>query len=469
MQKSRLIEVLRSMPRREMQQLGKFLASPYHNTRTDVTRLYEHVRFAFRENLEETLDKKYTYAKVFPNQVYKAPNMLLVMSRLLQLTEDFLVIEQCRRDVAATSLYLAELYRQRKLPKSFRHTIKTAHNQQEKTPSYSTTDQFRASMLQELNYQFQLEENRQGERDLQAWHDTLHHFLVAEVLRQNCILLMHNRLSKQRYQSPLLNDILQFIHTQPELLDIPAIFLYYHSYRMLSEEGDNDHFRQLKSGIIRYGEGFRQRELREVYLLAINYCIWQKNKKNNDSFLRELFDLYQVGLEQEAFIENGFLSRWTYKNVVTAGLLLKEFEWVEGFISTYESKLEKKYRKDSFTYNLAFLYYCRKLYDKAISQLQQVKFDDVFLNLDARNLLLKIYLELKEYEALDAHLNSFEIFIRRKNISNPHKANYLNTIKLSRKIIQLNPYDKGAKAALVQEIETEKNSSTRAFLLYILK
>jgi len=91
---------------------------------------------------------------------------------------------------------------------------------------------------------------------------------------------------------------------------------------------------------------------------------------------------------------------------------LKEFEWVESFINTYELKLEKKYRKDSFAYNLAFLHYCRKQYDKAISQLQQVKFDDVFLNLDARNLLRKIYHELEEYEALDAPVMFIDV-IRR--------------------------------------------------------
>jgi len=230
-----------------------------------------------------------------------------------------------------------------------------------------------------------------------------------------------------------------------------------------------EHFHQLKAGIIRYGAGFPQAELKEIYTHAINHYIRQNNKKKDAIFLRELFDLYQVGLEQGAFLENGFLSRWTYKNIVMTVLMLKEFEWVEGFIYQYESKLERKYRKNSLAYNLAFLYHATKQYDKAISQLQQVKFDDVFLNMNARNLLLKIYLELEEYEALDAHLNSFEIFIRRKKVGNPHRDNYLNIIKLSRKIIQLNPHDKAAKAALRKEIEAEKNASTRAFLLDILK
>ncbi len=469
MKKSRLIEVLEALSGQEVERLGKFLASPYHNTRADVLGLYEHIAFALRQNMEHILDKKYTYEKLFPGKPYDDAKMRHLIYVLLQVTEEFLAIEWYQQDVATKNLCLAQQYRQRKLSKSFRQTIKTAYARQEKTPSYSTADQFRMSMLQEINYQYQIEENRQGEQGMQTCHDTLHHFFIATMLRQNCSLLMQNRLSTQHHQSPLLDDVLKLIDRQPELLEIPAIFLYYHSYQMFSEEGDNHHFQQLKSGIVRYGKGFPRTELRDIFLIVINHCIRQNNKNEGTIFLSELFDLYQVGLEQGAFLENGFLSRWTYKNIVMAGLMLKEFEWVKSFIYNYESKLEKKYRKDSFAYNLAFLHYCRKQYDKAISQLQQVKFDDVFLNLNARNLLLKIYLELEEYDALEAHLNSFEIFIRRKKITNPHRVNYLNIIKLSRKIIQVNPHDKAAKVSLRKEIEAEKNPSTQAFLLEILK
>jgi len=199
MQKSRLIEVLRSMPRREMQQLSKFLASPYHNTRTDVIRLYEHIHFAFRENLEETLDKKYTYEKVFSNQAYKAPNMLLVMSRLLQLTEDFLVIEQCRRDEAAV------------IPSSLPTTNK------KKCLRTAPPTNFALPCCRNSIINFSLKKTDKASA-------TCKHGMIR----------------------------------------------YYHSYRMLSQEGNNDHFRQLKSGIISYGEGFRQSELREIYLLARN-------------------------------------------------------------------------------------------------------------------------------------------------------------------------------------------------------
>ncbi len=469
MQKSRLIEIFRSFSERERQQFDKYLASPYHNTQANLLRLYQHIAFVLQQKIDAALDKEYVYDKLFPKQSYKDVKMRLLMSDLLKHAERFLTIEAHLKDEAAAEVYLAQTYRHRQLTKSFRQTLKNARNRLQKKPSYDTPTQYRQSQLYEEEYLFLLEENRQAEHDLQAWHDTVSHFFIAATLRQVCALLTRERVAEKAYNFLLLADILNQIEAHPDLLEIPAIRLYYHSYHILTNTKNDEDFRQLKAGIIRYGAGFSQKERKEIYTHAINHCIRQNNKSEGTIFLRELFDLYQIGLEQDAFLENGFLSRWTYKNIVSAGLMLKEFGWVEGFIYQYEAKLERKYRKDSFTYNLAFLYHATKQYDKAISQLQQVKFDDVFLNLNARNLLLKIYLELEEYEALEAHLNSFEIFIRRKKTPNPHRTNYLNIIKLSRKIIQLNPHDKAAKAALRKEIEGEKNPSTRAFLLEILK
>ncbi len=463
------MEVLRSFSERDMRQFGKYLASPYLNTQEDATRLCQYIITALRRNDDAALDKKKAYQAIFAKQAYKDIDMRLLMSALLKQAERFLAMEKYRSDQTTVEAYLAQAYRERKLAKSFQRTLKNARSRQQKKPMHDAHTQYRASLLYAEEYLFSLQENRQVERDLQTWHDAFNHFFIAETLRQTCVLLTHERVAEKDYDFLLLTDILKQIESRADLLEIPAINLYYHIYHTLIGGQYEEHFGQLKAGIIKYGAGFPQAELREIYTHAINHCIRRRNKTKDVFFLHELFDLYQVGLEQDAFLEDGFLSRWTYKNIVAAGLMLEEFEWVERFIYDYESRLEKKYRRDSFTYNLALLCHATKQYDRAISELNQVKFNDVFLNLNARNLLLRIYLELREYEVLEAHLNSFEVFIRRKNIANPRRANYLNIIKLSRKIIQVNPHDKAAKAALRKEIEGEKNPSTRAFLLEILK
>ena len=117
-------------------------------------------------------------------------------------------------------------------------------------------------------------------------------------------------------------------------LKLPAIAIYYHSFKSISGQGSEEHFYQLKKQLDTKGALFPPQELRVIYLLTINYCISRINA-GASSFVRESYDLYKNGLERDIFLENGVLSRFTFSNVVTTGLNLKEYKWVEDFIRDY--------------------------------------------------------------------------------------------------------------------------------------
>jgi len=120
-----------------------------------------------------------------------------------------------------------------------------------------------------------------------------------------------------------------------------------------------------------------------------------------EGYLRKLFDINKIGIESGAFLEKGFLSRFTYKNIVTAGVRLKEYKWTEQFIEQYKPLLEDKYRESSYSYNKAVLEYDKKNYSNAISLLQKADYDDVLLNLAAKNILLKIYYGLEYLDHME--------------------------------------------------------------------
>ncbi len=71
---------------------------------------------------------------------------------------------------------------------------------------------------------------------------------------------------------------------------------------------------------------------------------------------------------------------------------------------------------------------------------------DVFDGLQGRWLLVKTYYELDEYDALDALIDSFRIFLRRnKSISKSYQKMYMNAIKFLQRIIKI-PYESKASA-----------------------
>ena len=85
--------------------------------------------------------------------------------------------------------------------------------------------------------------------------------------------------------------------------------------------------------------------------------------------------------------------------------------------------------------------------------------------MNAKNMLLKIYYELDEFEALTALISSFKRFLNRKSIVAYQKQIYTNMILLTEKLIHILPNDQTKKAQLRQEIENSHPLTEKPWLL----
>ena len=82
-------------------------------------------------------------------------------------------------------------------------------------------------------------------------------------------------------------------------------------------------------------------------------------------------------------------------------------------------------------------------------------------------MLLRMYYELEEYDALHSLLESFVTYIRRKKIAY-HRENYLNLIKFTKRLLMLAQYDHKATMMLRQAIEKEPHLAEKQWLLKML-
>ena len=98
--------------------------------------------------------------------------------------------------------------------------------------------------------------------------------------------------------------------------------------------------------------------------------------------------------------------------------------------------------------------------------LQKADFDDILHNLDARRMLLRIYYDLDEMDALLSHIDSFKIFLKRQKNIGYHGVNYLNLINYTSKIIKTNGNKKSLEK-IKTDIMNEKNVAEKEWLLEI--
>lgn len=465
MANNKVLRIFKKLSKKEIKLLNKFVRSPIYNQHKDVVLLFDFFRKKIESSSEEP-SSEVIFEAVYPNKPYEAQQLHYVNSYLLKVIEQFLAWHEWQEDDEAPKRYLLRAYRKKRLDAQFERTFSKLQKGQE-NQAFRNRD-FYLSEYQLLSEKVMADAGkRSANLPLQELSNAQDLSYIVEKLYNACTILTHQAVVKKEYETGLLQPMLDYLH-ESDLLKVPAVAIYYYSYRMLSSARDKDDFRELKLLLKSSKNAFLPSELRDHYIIAINYCARQINKGDRE-FLREAFELYQNGLEAEVFLENGWLSRWTYKNIVVSGLQLKEFDWVKGFINDYAEKLPIKIREGNRNLNLAYYYYETKDFDQAMVLLNQTDNDDVLHNLFSKMLLVKMFYEQSSTGALDNLLLSFKAYIMRKKGLGYHKTNYLNFIRYTKRLMKVNFYDKEALEKLSLKITEERYLVERGWLLEQIK
>lgn len=458
MANSKLQQLINTFSPVEQREVRKFLLSPYFNTRQDLTALYE------LWATQPAADKEAGWAAACPGQAYDDQKMRLLMSYLLKLLERYISIREAEANESAMQLHLAAGYRRRGLTEAFERVGDTARRALETQPHRDIGYyQQRYQLLWEEYQAAMIEKPTEVDQPLRQLAEMADVAYLAARLRLICLSAAQRGVYRAEEGSPQDEQIVALAesHTWREL---PAIAIYLNCYRMLRLPEEEVHFQGFKDELLRHGALFVHEDVRGLYLLAINYGIRQINN-GRKQYSAEVLDLYKAGLANGALLENAALSRFTFHNIVAAGLQSGELDWVERFIYQWQSRIERPYRESSFSFNLARLEYARKHYPAVLSLLQHANYRDPLLNLAAKTLLLKTWYELGEWDLLQSHLDAMRSYIRRKRVIGYHRSNYLNVLRYAQKLINLNANDKEAVHRLAAAIAKEETLSEREWLL----
>ena len=457
MQKSNLILFLKRLEKRDWREFRKFVRSPYFNQRNDVVRMFEYLDEAINFLPPMALHRVKVFSKTYPKETFDEKKLRHTTSALLKILKKYFVHAELENDTIQTQQYLFKSFRRKGLDVFFEKELKVSQSILEKEP-------FRDSNFYLKKYEIGMEEagfgiaqRRKETKNLQPVLDDLTISFIASMLRLSCEIQSHQTLSNQVYDLKMLAQILELVGSGC-FDNTPIILLYFHSYNAFEYLQNKEitksefHFNEFKKLIHQHWKLIPPTEIRNIYLYAINYCIKRLNAGDRH-FIREAFELYRAGLDNQTLLEDGKISSYTYKNITGLGIALLENDWIEDFLAHYKKYLHPRERENTWRYNLAYFYFQKKNYTKAMQLLRQVEFKDSLNNFDARRILLKCYFELGEFNALESLLDSFSRYIQRQKEIGYHRENYLNMVRFVKKIIHSRLDDKNVVQQIVKDIE----------------
>ncbi len=480
MNNSTLIQLFKSLDKADRRQLRKVVASPYFNQREDVTALFEYIDKHLDAGVTKLM-KEQVFAAIYNKQKFNVDRIYHTMSLLTQIMLKYLAINELEKYPPQYSRLLNQSLRQRGVEKIYEKTIIEAKTYLEQQPLRNARYHHDNFLLRYEQFDAQQQLHRDANFELQEMADDFHFYCIAEVLRLASALLSHKAISKKEYSEPLLDSVLSIAEQH---LDIPAIATQYYAYQTfrssnqtiakISETvGDTSEktvdtegvfFQRLKKEITINQKLFPETELRDLILVAINYCIRRQNRGELE-YVREALDLFQLGLSEGVLFESGVLSPYTYKNVLMLALKINNYDWAEQFLSDYKKFLPEKERENLYKYNCAIFSFRKNDFTKAIQLLQEVNLKEVLFNLDARRMLARIYYDLKEFTALDSYIESSKIYLHRQNDIGYQKDMYTNFFRAIEKLLKIDLKSATAKEQLRHEITETQLLAERDWLL----
>ncbi len=463
MKDSKLHRLLATLEVEDLSNLAKYVKSPYFNTRKEVIALLDVLEKPLKQNLPMP-SKEQIFKKIFGKGEYDDHRVRLAMSFLYQASCQFMAIQSVLTNKSEVQYAIAEKFREKRLFSEAYKALDVVQELERAESIKNATFYGAAYQSSLLRYKTDMESRNQQNIDLQSLSDQLDIAFMTRKLWQACFMISHQNIGKKQYQYAFLDSIMHHIAITPTLLEVPAIAVYYHGYLMQTQPLESLHFQSFKQQLLSQLEVFPANEMRDLYVLAINFCIRQYNSGSHE-YLKEQFDFYHRGLTQGYFISEGILSHYTFQNAITVGLVLDKLDWAESVIHRYQSLLDPDVQESVCSFNLARLEYKRKNLGKALVLLQKAEYKDILLSLAVRTLQIKIYYEMDEMDLLESHLQAFRAFLNRKNIIGYHRENYLNTVIFTQKTLECNPMDKLAKAALKKQIMDTKSVAEKEWLL----
>jgi len=428
----KIFHILRELTRSELRNLGFFIETGLGGPAGKSSELLNLLMAYHPQFSNNLLNKEKLHRNLFNEAVYNEKNLRYALTDLYRQTIAFMAHSRFAENTKDYDIILRDALAKRGAEKAYR-SLPDPEKFDEKSGSAEVHLKYFKELIIHLN-EYLSKQNRSDPETLIRASRHLDVYYITTKLQILCELLNSKNVMVGEFDF-LLQKELEEVLEKGALSGIPVVEIYFRIFKTLQEPDNENHFNTLKETLTATGDSFEKTELHDMYQYLMNYCI-KKINQGETKYVNSLFEIYVSVLNNKIIYNGKHLSQWDFKNMVVIGLRANKNTWTEDFIKNHIQDLPKDDQKSAFAYNMAYLYFSNRAYNKALQQLREAEFTDIYYQLDMRSIILKCYYEMHEEDSLMYHLSAFRIFLsRNKTISEYQRIIYRNLVKYTGKLL----------------------------------
>lgn len=467
---TKFITMLSTFSSNELAGFSKFLDSPFNNRKGPyIVKAFEAIRKFHPSYSSPEFTKEKVFSSLYGNKPYNDVLFRKILSELQKLAEDFLAAVTSGEFDFTRELRLLQVFRKRRLDKLFEKKYADVSRYLGNPTGKVNKDYFRSQYDMEIegvNYELIKDRQEKTFEGLKKIQQHITYDFLINILDIQYNLMIGND-SSFRNEYNFITELIKHIDfdelkkflKKNTAEQYPIFEIFY--YRWLSYlEGENEkYYFKLKELVLKHLEYFN-REEKYTMLIGLQNNAIHKARAGKYEFHKEVFNINRIMIEKELYAaaddENMQLS--TFRNIFITARNVKENKWSEWFVENYISKLDPDKRENTYHFSRALIEFADRNYDKALRELQNLKYEHFMNKIDAQLLMLKIYYETGAFESALSLIDNLKHYYRdMKKVSASYRKNNEPFLKYLQRIILLRlGNEKGKRDELIHTIQNAK-------------
>ncbi|NOT37213.1 MAG: hypothetical protein HOP11_07525 [Saprospiraceae bacterium] len=401
------------------------------------------------------------HSDIYPDEKYKDVRIRLLFSDLFKELKSFIHQTILDNDME-NELQLLQFFRRRRIDRLFE--IQSEKISQQLTLEIPWNEKkYEHQYIQELEkLKYETSKSRYNPANFSTVLQNFEIHVLIQRLRLYLEHLTFRQFGSELKTFPEMETQIR-LTLQQDWTSITEVNLYILAIKLFSDFDDDDNYNIFIAQLIELSKHMNLETRKELFSLALNYCI-RKINKDHEEYFEKTLQLYEHGVKEEWLLEHGVMNQVTYKNIITLCIRSGKFSLAEEKLLRYKDFVNKKDRESIYQFNHARILKEKGQTRDALILLYSNRYKDPLIEIHARIEMIKIYYEIQEEQLLLNQIKSTEKFINKSEQLGYHKKYYFNFCSYTRLLItfrsnlQLPKKLKELQIKLFKEVEVIEKS-----------
>lgn len=256
--------------------------------------------------------------------------------------------------------------------------------------------------------------------------DNLDKFYFLAKMHWSQELDVLNLVSKCDYDKRLLKEIREIVENDTDISKKLLFKIYIETNKLYNGDFSAEKYFQFKDLILKNLDKLEAKSKKQYVTDWSNYGSYMYSREPTMEWLQENFEILKIESDNDLLIVKNKVTDAKFSQGIRIALTLKEFDWADKFINKYKDYVNNE---NLVLKMQAEVHYNKGDYENSLELINRIPLKTFTDNYEIKTLYSKILFDKGEYDLLENHLNTFELYLRRyKDITEDLRDRNLNFV-----------------------------------------